>query len=98
MLIKQKYHTILSRTVILLRRGCELFSYIQATAAEDLKVGFTPAMGDIRHLHELNASELLCAGRLNFSPIKRLKVVQVAQLARLTDSFAASEPLVPEKP
>lgn len=88
----------LFRAVVLLGWESKLLSYVQAAAAEDLKIGLAPARGYVRYLHELYAFEPLGAWRLDLPSIEGLKVVKVAQLTRLADSFAAGEPLVAKEP
>ena len=85
-------------TIVLLDWERKLLPYIQAAAAKDLKIGLAAARGYVRHLHELHACQPLGTGRLDLPSIEGLKVVQVAQLARLADSFAAGEPLVTKEP
>ena len=81
-----------------MRRAPELPSYIQAAAAIDLKIGNAATGRNIRHLKELDAPESLGARRLDLPPVEGLKVVQVAQLTRLTDAFTAGEALVAKEP
>ena len=97
LLCHQEDHPVLSLAVVLLSWTSELPSYVQASATKHLEVRLAATMRYVRHLHKLDSSELLRAGRLYFTSIEGLKVVQIAQLAGLTDAFTAGEALVSEK-
>ena len=91
LLSQQKDHTILFLAVLLLRWVGESFPNVKPTAAVDFEKRYAPTATHVGNLDELDASEALCCWRLDLVPEESLKVVQVAQLARLTDSFSASE-------
>ena len=91
---EQKYHTPLLLTVKATCRIRESFVYVEAVAGVDFEEGCTSSAAQIWHIHKLDSLESLASGRLDLVPIEGLKVVEISELARLTDSFATCKSLV----
>ena len=94
LLSKQKDYSILLLAVPFLCRIGELFADVHTPATVQLEEGHAAAARKIWHLDELDAPEPLGRGTLDLVPEECLEIVQVSQLAGLTDTFSADESLV----
>ena len=91
LLSQQEDNAVLLWTVLFLGRVCENLAYIKATTGVDFKVWHTATTWYSRHLDELHTAKALRSWWFDLTPEECLKVIEVAQLARLTHAFTASE-------